>query len=224
MCKDTKCLCGHPQTDVNFMGYNALNLKTLYRGVSCPINSYGGPSCVPYFSQSHKKKLIATQSSILIRVTKASATTSTEAVPVLAEVLHTDILHWTPKLILCWWNRALDTGRQGSSVNHNVLPKGRPFTANSTYSTLPSSQPSISYLYTVHLSWCCLSSHIFFCHEPSSRLQFLLEHPSAGSSFVLKIIVICMMEQLIDFNYLYSIIHKIQNVPLIIYKISRHLW
>ena len=29
-----------------------------------------------------------------------------------------------------------------------------------------------------------LSSDIFFCFEPSSHLPFLLEHPSAGSSFL----------------------------------------
>ena len=37
-------------------------------------------------------------------------------------------------------------------INHSVLPKGRSFTANSAFSTLPSSQPSFSYLNTVHLS------------------------------------------------------------------------
>ena len=36
--------------------------------------------------------------------------------------------------------------------HHNVLPKGMSFTANSAFSTLPSSQPSFSYLHTVHLS------------------------------------------------------------------------
>ena len=36
----------------------------------------------------------------------------------------------------------------------------------------------------VHLSSCCLSPGIFFCSESSSRLSFLLQHPSAGSSFL----------------------------------------
>ena len=70
-----------------------------------------------------------------------------------------------------------------TSINHSVLPKGRYFTANAAFSTLPSSQ-SFLYLYTIHLSWCCLSSDIFFCYESSSRLPFILEHPSAGSSFL----------------------------------------
>ena len=70
------------------------------------------------------------------------------------------------------------------SVNHSVLPKGRSNTANWTFSTLPSSQPSFSYHHTVHLSYCCLSSDIFFCLELSSHLPYLLEHPSAGSSFL----------------------------------------
>ena len=70
------------------------------------------------------------------------------------------------------------------AINHRVLPKGRSFTANSEFSTLPSSQPSFSYLHTIHFSLCCLSSDIFFCLEPSSRLPFLLEHPPAGSSFL----------------------------------------
>ena len=47
------------------------------------------------------------------------------------------------------------------SSKHNVLPKGRSFTANSTFSNLSTSQPSFSYLRTVHLSWYCLSSDIF---------------------------------------------------------------
>ena len=38
------------------------------------------------------------------------------------------------------------------SINHSVLPKGRSLTANSAFSTLPFSQPSFSYLHTVHLS------------------------------------------------------------------------
>ena len=38
------------------------------------------------------------------------------------------------------------------SINHSVLPKGRSFTENSAFSTLPSSQHSFSYLHTVHLS------------------------------------------------------------------------
>ena len=37
-------------------------------------------------------------------------------------------------------------------INHSVLPKDWSFTANSAFSTLPSSQPSFSYLHTVHLS------------------------------------------------------------------------
>ena len=36
----------------------------------------------------------------------------------------------------------------------------------------------------VDLPRCCLSSDIFFCREPSYRLPFLLELPSAGSSFL----------------------------------------
>ena len=38
-----------------------------------------------------------------------------------------------------------------------------------------SSQSSFSYLHTVHLSCCCLTSDIFFCRESSSHLPFLLE-------------------------------------------------
>ena len=38
------------------------------------------------------------------------------------------------------------------SINHSVLPKGRSFTANSAFFTLPCSQPSFPYLHTVHLS------------------------------------------------------------------------
>ena len=38
-----------------------------------------------------------------------------------------------------------------ASINHSVLPKGRSYTANSALSTLPSSQPSLSYLHTFHL-------------------------------------------------------------------------
>ena len=34
------------------------------------------------------------------------------------------------------------------SINHSVLSEGKSFTANSTFSTLPSSQPSFSYLHT----------------------------------------------------------------------------
>ena len=45
-----------------------------------------------YINQSHKKKLLATQRSVLIRVTKAYATTSTAALPVLAGVLPIDLL------------------------------------------------------------------------------------------------------------------------------------
>ena len=67
-----------------------------------------------------------------------------------------------------------------------VFCPSRSFTANSAFSTLPSSRPSFSYLHTVHLSWCCLSSDIFFCREPSSHLPFLLEHPSAGTSFLVS--------------------------------------
>ena len=66
----------------------------------------------------------------------------------------------------------------------DISKKWRSFTANPAFSTLPSSQPSSSYLHTVHLSSCCLSPDIFFSRELSSRLSFLLEHPSAGSSFL----------------------------------------
>ena len=52
--------------------------------------------------------------------------------------------------------------------------------------TQDSPQLSFSYLHTVHLS-CSLSSDIFFCLELSSRLQFLLEHPSKGSSFLASV-------------------------------------
>ena len=67
------------------------------------------------------------------------------------------------------------------SINHSVLPKGRSFTANSAFSTVPSSQHSFSYL---HTSWCWLPSYMFFCRELSSRLPFLIENPWAGSSFL----------------------------------------
>ena len=73
-----------------------------------------------------------------------------------------------------------------SSIGHSVLPKNRSFTTNSVFSTLPSSQPYFSYFQTVHLLQCCLSSDIFFCPELSSHLSYLLEHPSAGSSFVVN--------------------------------------
>ena len=71
------------------------------------------------------------------------------------------------------------------SINQSIkcMPKGRSFTANSAFSNVPSSQSTFSYLHTVYLRW-CLSFDIFFCREPSSRLPFLLEHPSAGSSFL----------------------------------------
>ena len=36
--------------------------------------------------------------------------------------------------------------------NNSVLPKGRSFSAISAFSTLPSTQPSFSYLHGVHLS------------------------------------------------------------------------
>ena len=62
-----------------------------------------------------------------------------------------------------------------TSINRSVLPKGRSFAANSAFSTLPSSQPSFSYLHKVHLSWCCLSSDIFFCLELFPPLPILLE-------------------------------------------------
>ena len=75
-----------------------------------------------------------------------------------------------------------------SIINHRVVPKGRCFTVNSAFSTLSSSQPSLSYLHTVHIGLLssCPSSDIVFCRELSSRLPFLLEHPSAGISFLVS--------------------------------------
>ena len=73
-----------------------------------------------------------------------------------------------------------------SIINHSVLSKSRSFTANTAFSTLPSSQSFFLYLHTVHLPLCCLSSDIFFCREFSSCLSFLLEHPSAGSYFLVS--------------------------------------
>ena len=83
-------------------------------------------------------------------------------------------------------SRSKFNSRFNQSINHSALPKGRSFIENSASSTLPSSQSSFSYLHTVHLSECCLSTYIFFCREPSSRLPFLLENPSAGSSFLVS--------------------------------------
>ena len=54
--------------------------------------SYGAPGRVPYVNESHKKKLLATQCSVLIRVMKGYATTSTAALLFLAGVLPTDLL------------------------------------------------------------------------------------------------------------------------------------
>ena len=48
----------------------------------------------------------------------------------------------------------------------------------------PSSQPCFSYLHPVYLTQCFPSSDVFFCCEPSSRLPFLVEYPSAGISFL----------------------------------------
>ena len=62
--------------------------------------------------------------------------------------------------------------------------QGQVFHCKLSFSTLPSSQPSFSYLYTVHLLYCCLSSDILFCNEFSSHLPYLLEHPAIGSSFL----------------------------------------
>ena len=90
------------------------------------------------------------------------------------------IMKFILKIIFC---RKLLNVLLQNLINHSVLPKGRSFTANSAFSTLPSSQTFFSYLHTVHLSWCCLSTNIFFCHEHSTHLPFLPEHPSAGSSF-----------------------------------------
>ena len=36
------------------------------------------------------------------------------------------------------------------SINHNILPKGRSFTANSAFSTLPSSQPFCIFIHSVY--------------------------------------------------------------------------
>ena len=74
------------------LGYSTVNLRTLYKAVFCPIISYGAPGWAPYINQSDKKKLLATQHSVLIRITKAYATTSTAALPVLASVLPIDLL------------------------------------------------------------------------------------------------------------------------------------
>ena len=59
----------------------------------------------------------------------------------------------TPKLcnISHYYDTELDEGNV-PTINHGVVPKGRSFTANSTFSILPSSQPSYSYLHTVRLS------------------------------------------------------------------------
>ena len=85
-------------------------------------------------------------------------------------------------MIFSWWHKFLL--KQFQSISLSVLPKGRSFTANSVISTLPSSQPSFSYLHTVHLFKCCLFSDICFYREPSSRLPFHLKHPSASNSFL----------------------------------------
>ena len=71
-------------------------------------------------------------------------------------------------------------------INRSVLSKVRSFAANSAFSILPTSQPSFSYLHTVNLSYCCLSSDIFFCLELSSHLPYLPEHPSFSRQFLLS--------------------------------------
>ena len=55
-------------------------------GSFCPIIFYWAPGWVSYINQSHKKKLLATQRSVLIRVTKAYSTTSTYALQVLEQL------------------------------------------------------------------------------------------------------------------------------------------
>ena len=74
---------------------------------------------------------------------------------------------WSKSLTQCFDKNILSN----QLIIHSVLPKGRFFTENSTFSTLPSSQPPSSYLHAIHLSWCSLPSDIFFCPEPSSHLS-----------------------------------------------------
>ena len=60
-------------------------------------------------------------------------------------------------------------------VNHSVLPKGRSSTANSAFSTLPSSQPSFWYIHIVHLSsiiWYLLLPRTLFTCTILSRASF----------------------------------------------------
>ena len=57
---------------------------------------------------------------------------------------------WSGKAIS--QNSSVKLQSKFSSINRSALPKGRSFTANSAFSTLQSSQPSFSYLHSVHLS------------------------------------------------------------------------
>ena len=61
-----------------------------------------------------------------------------------------------------------------SIINHSILPKGKSFISNSAFPLLSSYSPFII----------MLSFDILFCLELSSRLPFLQEHPSAGTSFL----------------------------------------
>ena len=71
-----------------------------------------------------------------------------------------------------------------TSINHSVLTKGG-LSLHTQHSPL---YPLLSLPFPILIQSIyrnvVLSSDIFFCRELSSHLPFLLEHPSAGSSFL----------------------------------------
>ena len=80
----------------------------------------------------------------------------------------------------------MNKSQNAVSINHSVLPQGQIFYSNSAFSTLPSSQPSfriiIQFIYHNVVNHLISSSAANFL----PHLPFLLEHPSAGSSFLVS--------------------------------------
>ena len=72
-------------------GYAALNYNVLYKTLYQQVCAYAAHGWARWLLQRHKKKLLAAQRQVLIRVTKAYATTSTACLPVVAGVLSIDL-------------------------------------------------------------------------------------------------------------------------------------
>ena len=71
--------------------YAAVNYDVLYKPLYLQVCAYAAYDWAKGLLQRHKKKLLAAQRQVLIRTSKAKATTSTASLPVAAGVLPIDL-------------------------------------------------------------------------------------------------------------------------------------